>query len=103
MGETSLGLKHYFQKILITHSGILPRIGDNHVRSEHIAEQHVVLNDLCLALRKSEPYIEELLKDVQPLAQPCSLKDIVPQNSVSKIEIRLSSRGLSFPVLARYC
>lgn len=99
MGERSLGLKH-FQKII---TGILPRIGDNHVRSEHIAEQHVVLNDLCVALRKSEPYIEGLLKDIQPLAQPCSLKDIVPQNSVSETEIILSSRGLSIPVLARYC
>ncbi|XP_055398597.1 RING finger protein 17 isoform X11 [Bubalus kerabau] len=57
------------------------RVGDSHVRSEHIAKQHIVLNDLCLVLRKSEPYIEELLKDVQPLAHPCSLKDIVPQNS----------------------
>eukprot|EP00069_Balaena_mysticetus_P018095 bmy_11016T0 len=56
-------------------------VGDTHVRSEHIAKQHVTLNDLCLALRKSEPYIEGLLKDIQPLAQPCSLKDIVPQNS----------------------
>ncbi|XP_053513892.1 RING finger protein 17 [Artibeus jamaicensis] len=60
---------------------IVAGIGDSHVRSEHIAEQHVVINDLCLALRKSEPYIEGLLKDIQPLAQPCSLKDIVPQNS----------------------
>ncbi|KAB0372706.1 hypothetical protein FD755_015459 [Muntiacus reevesi] len=60
---------------------IVAGVGDTHVRSEHIAKQHVVLNDLCLVLRKSEPYIEELLKDVQPLAHPCSLKDIVPQNS----------------------
>ncbi|KAI4538854.1 hypothetical protein MG293_011121, partial [Ovis ammon polii] len=60
---------------------IVAGVGDAHVRSEHIAKQHVVLNDLCLVLRKSEPYIEELLKDVQPLAHPCSLKDIVPQNS----------------------
>ncbi|XP_020770802.2 RING finger protein 17 isoform X2 [Odocoileus virginianus] len=60
---------------------IVAGVGDTHVRSEHIAKQHVLLNDLCLVLRKSEPYIEELLKDVQPLAHPCSLKDIVPQNS----------------------
>lgn len=60
------------------------RVGDTHARSEHIAEQHIVLNDLCLVLRKSEPYIEGLLKDIQPLALPCSLKDIVPQNSVSE-------------------
>uniref|UniRef100_A0A2K6K6I3 RING finger protein 17 n=1 Tax=Rhinopithecus bieti TaxID=61621 RepID=A0A2K6K6I3_RHIBE len=54
---------------------------DTHVRPEHSAKQHIALNDLCLILRKSEPYIEGLLKDIQPLAQPCSLKDIVPQNS----------------------
>lgn len=60
------------------------RVGDTHARSEHTAEQHIVINDLCLVLRKSEPYIEELLKDIQPLALPCSLKDIVPQNSVSE-------------------
>ncbi|XP_062936150.1 RING finger protein 17 [Cynocephalus volans] len=71
---------------------IVTGVGDTHVRPEHIAEQHVVLNDLCLVLRKSEPNIEGLLKEIQPLAQPCSLKDIVPQNSdegwekVAKVE-----------------
>ncbi|XP_004401420.1 PREDICTED: RING finger protein 17 [Odobenus rosmarus divergens] len=60
---------------------IVAGVGDTHARSEHIAEQHIVLNDLCLVLRKSEPYIEGLLKEIQPLALPCSLKDIVPQNS----------------------
>ncbi|XP_049637597.1 RING finger protein 17 [Suncus etruscus] len=60
---------------------IVSRVGDTHVKSEHIAENHIVLNDLCLILRKSDPYIESLLKDIPPLAQQCSLKDIVPQNS----------------------
>ncbi|KAG8524766.1 RING finger protein 17, partial [Galemys pyrenaicus] len=60
---------------------IVTGVGDTHIRSEHSAEHHVVLNDLCVVLRKSEPYIEGLLKDIQPLAQLCSLKDIVPQNS----------------------
>ncbi|XP_030669086.1 RING finger protein 17 isoform X5 [Nomascus leucogenys] len=60
---------------------IVSGIVDTHVRPEHSAKQHIALNDLCLVLRKSEPYIEGLLKDIQPLAQPCSLKDIVPQNS----------------------
>ncbi|XP_041623144.1 RING finger protein 17 isoform X2 [Vulpes lagopus] len=62
---------------------IVAGVGDQntYARSEHIAEQHIVLNDLCLVLRKSEPYIERLLKDIHPLALPCSLKDIVPQNS----------------------
>ncbi|XP_032352432.1 RING finger protein 17 isoform X2 [Camelus ferus] len=60
---------------------VVTGVGDTHVRSEHTAKQHVVLNDLCLVLRKSEPYVEELLKDMHPLALPCSLKDIVPQNS----------------------
>nr|XP_004054317.4 RING finger protein 17 isoform X5 [Gorilla gorilla gorilla] len=60
---------------------IVTGVVDTHVRPEHSAKQHIALNDLCLVLRKSEPYTEGLLKDVQPLAQPCSLKDIVPQNS----------------------
>nr|XP_054385436.1 RING finger protein 17 isoform X7 [Pongo abelii] len=60
---------------------IVTGVVDTHVRPEHSAKQHIALNDLCLVLRKSEPYIEGLLKDIQPLAQPCSLKDIVPQNS----------------------
>uniref|UniRef100_A0A8C5UWH2 RING finger protein 17 n=1 Tax=Microcebus murinus TaxID=30608 RepID=A0A8C5UWH2_MICMU len=60
---------------------IVTGVGDTHMRPEHTAEQHVVLNDLCLVLRKSDPHIKGLLKDIQPLAQPCSLKDIVPQNS----------------------
>ncbi|XP_032259301.1 RING finger protein 17 isoform X1 [Phoca vitulina] len=60
---------------------IVAGVGDTQARSEHTAEQHIVLNDLCPVLRKSEPYIEGLLKEIQPLALPCSLKDIVPQNS----------------------
>uniref|UniRef100_A0A2K5IQQ3 RING finger protein 17 n=1 Tax=Colobus angolensis palliatus TaxID=336983 RepID=A0A2K5IQQ3_COLAP len=60
---------------------IVTGVVDTHVRPEHSAKQHIALSDLCLILRKSEPYIEGLLKDIQPLAQPCSLKDIVPQNS----------------------
>ncbi|NP_112567.2 RING finger protein 17 isoform 1 [Homo sapiens] len=60
---------------------IVTGVVDTHVRPEHSAKQHIALNDLCLVLRKSEPYTEGLLKDIQPLAQPCSLKDIVPQNS----------------------
>lgn len=54
------------------------------MRAERSTEQRIVLRDLGLVLRKSEPYIERLLEDIQPLAQPCSLKDIVPQNSVSE-------------------
>ncbi|XP_053419760.1 RING finger protein 17 isoform X1 [Nycticebus coucang] len=60
---------------------IVAGIGDSHMTPEHIAEQHIVLDDLCLILRKSDLYIKGLLKDIQPLAQPCSLKDIVPQKS----------------------
>ncbi|XP_077014883.1 RING finger protein 17 [Tamandua tetradactyla] len=60
---------------------IIPGVADVPVRREHIAKQHIVVNDLCLILRKPESYIEGLLKDMQPLAQLCSLKDIVPQNS----------------------
>ncbi|XP_011940211.1 PREDICTED: RING finger protein 17 isoform X4 [Cercocebus atys] len=65
---------------------IVTGVVDTHVRPEHSAKQHIALNDLCLILRKSEPYIEGLLKDMQPLAQPCSLKDIVPQNSIEGLD-----------------
>ncbi|XP_006879615.1 PREDICTED: RING finger protein 17 [Elephantulus edwardii] len=51
------------------------------VRLEHIAEQHVVLSNLGVVLRKPESCVEELLKDIQPFAQLCSLKDIVPPSS----------------------
>ncbi|XP_032115958.1 RING finger protein 17 isoform X3 [Sapajus apella] len=60
---------------------IVTGVVNTHLIPEHSADQHTAVNDLCLFLRKSEPYIEGLLKDIQPLAQPCSLKDIVPQNS----------------------
>ncbi|XP_049723060.1 RING finger protein 17 [Elephas maximus indicus] len=60
---------------------IVPGVGDSHVRKEHVADKHIVLSDLSLVLRKPESCIEELLKDIQPFAQPCSLKDIVPPNS----------------------
>ncbi|XP_010632123.1 RING finger protein 17 isoform X2 [Fukomys damarensis] len=60
---------------------IVTGVGNTHVRPEHTAQQHIVLDDLCLVLRKSESCIEELLKDIPPLAHPCSLKDIVPHNS----------------------
>ncbi|XP_008054814.2 RING finger protein 17, partial [Carlito syrichta] len=60
---------------------IVTGVGETHVRPEHSVEQRVTLNDLCLVLRKSELCAEELLRDIPPLAQPCSLKDIVPQNS----------------------
>nr|KAF6428386.1 ring finger protein 17 [Rousettus aegyptiacus] len=60
---------------------IVEGVGDAQVGSEHITEQHIAPSDLCQVLRKTEPYIEGLLKDIRPLAQPCSLKDIVPQNS----------------------
>ena len=65
---------------------ILPRVGDTHMRPEHVSEQHITLSEFCLLLRKSEPYSEELLKDILPLARLCSLKDIVPYNSVSGLE-----------------
>nr|XP_042140855.1 RING finger protein 17 isoform X2 [Peromyscus maniculatus bairdii] len=60
---------------------IITGVGDTHMRPEHVGEQHITLSDFCLLLRKSEPYSEELLKDVPPLAHLCSLKDIVPYNS----------------------
>lgn len=65
---------------------LLPRVGDTHMQPEHVGEQHITLSDFCLLLRKSEPYSEELLKDVPPFAHLCSLKDIVPYNSVSGME-----------------
>uniref|UniRef100_A0A8C9P0S8 Ring finger protein 17 n=1 Tax=Spermophilus dauricus TaxID=99837 RepID=A0A8C9P0S8_SPEDA len=75
---------------------IVTGVGDTHIRPEYIAEQHVVLNDLCPVLRKSEPYIEGLVKDIPPLAYPCSLKDIVPHNSVSETIISSSEAKCLF-------
>ncbi|XP_007495242.1 RING finger protein 17 isoform X1 [Monodelphis domestica] len=61
---------------------VISGIGDGHiVRPGHSALQHLVVNDLCLVIRKPDSYIEALLGDLHPLALPCSLKDIVPQNS----------------------
>ncbi|XP_031218419.1 RING finger protein 17 isoform X3 [Mastomys coucha] len=60
---------------------IITGVGDTHAGPEHAGEQHVRLSDFCLLLRKSEPYSEELLKDIPHLAHLCSLKDIVPYNS----------------------
>ncbi|XP_006146784.1 RING finger protein 17 isoform X2 [Tupaia chinensis] len=60
---------------------VVTGVGDNLVRPKHIAEQHTTVNDLCLVLRKSEPYFEGVLSNIPPLAQLCSLKDIVPENS----------------------
>ncbi|XP_055473872.1 RING finger protein 17 isoform X1 [Psammomys obesus] len=59
---------------------IITGIGDTRVGPEHVGEQHIALNDFCRLLRKSEPYSEELLKDIPHLAHLCSLKDIVPYN-----------------------
>lgn len=81
MGESKFRFEALFS---INVTWILPRVGDAQVGSEHITEQHIAPSDLCLLLRKTEPYIEGLLKDIRPLAQSCSLKDIVPQNSVSE-------------------
>ncbi|CAO2591083.1 RING finger protein 17 [Lemmus lemmus] len=60
---------------------IITGVGDTHMRPEHVGEQHITLSEFCLLLRKSEPYSEELLKDILPLARLCSLKDIVPYSS----------------------
>uniref|UniRef100_A0A8C6HDW9 RING finger protein 17 n=1 Tax=Mus spicilegus TaxID=10103 RepID=A0A8C6HDW9_MUSSI len=60
---------------------IITGVGDTHEGPEHDGEQHITLSDFCLLLRKSEPYSEELLKDIPHLAHLCSLKDIVPYNS----------------------
>ncbi|XP_038166405.1 RING finger protein 17 isoform X1 [Arvicola amphibius] len=60
---------------------IITGVGDTHMRPEHVGEQRITLSEFCLLLRKSEPYSEELLKDILPLARLCSLKDIVPYNS----------------------
>lgn len=76
--------KFKFEVLLPTNvTCISLRVGDSLMRPKHITEQHVFLNDLCLVLRKPEPSVEGLLKEIPSLAQPCSLKDIVPQNSVS--------------------
>lgn len=72
---------------------LLPRVGDTHMRPEHVGEQRITLSEFCLLLRKSEPHSEELLKDILPLAHLCSLKDIVPYNPVSGVESESSLKG----------
>nr|XP_025037536.1 RING finger protein 17 isoform X3 [Pelodiscus sinensis] len=48
---------------------------------EQAALQNLVVNDLCVFIRKPDPRIEAQLKNIPPLAVQCSLKDIVPKNS----------------------
>jgi tudor domain-containing protein 1/4/6/7 len=75
---------------------LFPRVGDTHEGPEHDGEQHITLSDFCLLLMKSEPYSEELLKDIPHLAHLCSLKDIVPYNSVSERESDSPSKAVEF-------
>lgn len=89
VGEGKFGFEALFS---INFTSILPRSGDAHVRSEHVPKQHVVLNDLRLVLRKPRPHTEGLLRDIPPSAQACSLKDIVPQSSVSGLQLCLRRR-----------
>ncbi|XP_042711080.2 RING finger protein 17 isoform X4 [Chrysemys picta bellii] len=51
------------------------------MRPEQVALQNLVVNDLCMFIRKPDPYIEAQLWDIPRLAVQCSLKDIVPKNS----------------------
>ncbi|CAM4399724.1 RING finger protein 17 [Lepidochelys kempii] len=51
------------------------------VRPEQVVPQSLVVNDLCVFIRKPDPCIEAQLRDIPPLAVQCSLKDIVPKNS----------------------
>ncbi|XP_074838133.1 RING finger protein 17 [Carettochelys insculpta] len=48
---------------------------------EQVAVQNLVVNDLCVFIRKPDPRIEARLRDIPPLAVQCSLKDVVPKNS----------------------
>uniref|UniRef100_A0A8C3RQP7 RING finger protein 17 n=1 Tax=Chelydra serpentina TaxID=8475 RepID=A0A8C3RQP7_CHESE len=48
---------------------------------EQVAPQNLVVNDVCVFIRKPDPCIEAQLRDIPPLAVQCSLKDIVPKNS----------------------
>nr|AAK31964.1 ring finger protein 17 [Mus musculus] len=75
---------------------IITGVGDTHEGPEHDGEQHITLSDFCLLLMKSEPYSEELLKDIPHLAHLCSLKDIVPYNSVSERESDSPSKAVEF-------
>uniref|UniRef100_A0A8C3RQI7 RING finger protein 17 n=1 Tax=Chelydra serpentina TaxID=8475 RepID=A0A8C3RQI7_CHESE len=51
------------------------------LRPEQVAPQNLVVNDVCVFIRKPDPCIEAQLRDIPPLAVQCSLKDIVPKNS----------------------
>ncbi|XP_039354888.1 RING finger protein 17 isoform X7 [Mauremys reevesii] len=56
------------------------------VRPEQVALQNLVVNDLYMFIRKPDPYIEAQLRDIPPLAVQCSLKDIVPKNSIESLD-----------------
>ncbi|XP_019337531.1 RING finger protein 17 isoform X2 [Alligator mississippiensis] len=61
---------------------VVSRIGDvPMLKSEHVALQNLIVNDLCLLIRKPDPHMEPQLGAIHPLAVQCSLKDIVPKNS----------------------
>ncbi|XP_067418829.1 RING finger protein 17 [Emydura macquarii macquarii] len=64
------------------------------VRPEQVALQNLVVNDLCVFIRKPDPHIEAQLRDIHPLAVQCSLKDIVPKNTNEGWEEEVNSEFL---------
>ncbi|KAJ7320164.1 hypothetical protein JRQ81_019675 [Phrynocephalus forsythii] len=52
------------------------------VNSEHVALEYIVTEDLCMAVRKPDTFIEVQLRGISKLALRCSLKDIVPRNAI---------------------
>ncbi|KAM6448641.1 RING finger protein 17 isoform 3-T5 [Liasis olivaceus] len=51
------------------------------VNPEHVTLEYIVIEDLCLVVRKLNLYLEAQLRGISKLALQCSLKDIVPKHS----------------------
>ncbi|XP_062983147.1 RING finger protein 17 [Elgaria multicarinata webbii] len=51
------------------------------VNPEHVTLEYIVIEDLCLLVRKPDSLMDAQLRGINKLALQCSLKDIVPKNS----------------------
>lgn len=51
---------------------------------EHVTLKYMMVEDLCLVVRKMDLSLETRLRGISKLALQCSLKGIVPKDSVSE-------------------
>ncbi|KAG8136903.1 hypothetical protein E2320_005493 [Naja naja] len=51
------------------------------VNPKHVTLKYMMIEDLCLVVRKMDLSLETRLRDISKLALQCSLKDIVPKDS----------------------